>query len=269
MKDEKLRERTEENGRLLRNAAVRLNRECKKPKEDIDENVIRALSDEVRRNAVFQAPSDEVLSEKLARVKDRANRFAAEKLKTENAAPAPKGRKARTAVAIIAAVIAATMSFTAIASISRPDLAEKISSMFEHRDNVTVTPQPEGSVYKRYKSAESLAKKEGIVFLYPSELPEGISLNSATYKFSLGKRTVILTYNKDIYKFAASEEFNYADSSAFPGKENLTVGDVTFNIWNTNGGYQAYAHYNGLEYRINCKDRATLMTVLGGLEEVG
>ena len=256
MKDEKLRERTEENGRLLRNAAVRLNRECKKPKEDIDENVIRALSDEVRRNAVFQAPSDEVLSEKLARVKDRANRFAAEKLKTENAAPAPKGRKARTAVAIIA-------------SISRPDLAEKISSMFEHRDNVTVTPQPEGSVYKRYKSAESLAKKEGIVFLYPSELPEGISLNSATYKFSLGKRTVILTYNKDIYKFAASEEFNYADSSAFPGKENLTVGDVTFNIWNTNGGYQAYAHYNGLEYRINCKDRATLMTVLGGLEEVG
>ena len=266
MKDEKLRERTEENGRLLRNAAVRLNRECKKPEKDIDKNVIRALSDEVRRNAVFQAPSDEVLSEKLARVKDRANRFAAEKLKTENAAPAPKGRKARTAVAIIAA---ATMSFTAIASISRPDLAEKISSMFEHRGNVTVTPQPEGSVYRRYESAESLAKKEGIVFLYPSELPEGISLNSATYKFSLGKRTVILTYNKDIYKFAASEKFDYADSSAFPGGENLTVGDVTFNIWNTNSGYQAYAHYNGLEYRINCKDRATLMTVLGGLEEIG
>lgn len=269
MKDEKLRERTEENGRLLRNAAVRLNRECKKPEEDIDENVIRALSDEVRRNAVFQAPSDEVLSEKLARVKDRANRFAAEKLKTENAAPAPKGRKARTAVAIIAAVIAATMSFTAIASISRPDLAEKISSMFEHRGNVTVTPQPEGSVYKHYDTMKALLKDEDISFLYPAELPKGVSLSFVSCNTSFGKRTVTLTYNKDIYKFVASEDFNYADSSAFPGKENLTVGDITFNIWNTNVGYQAYAHYNGLEYRINCKDRATLMTVLGGLEEVG
>lgn len=269
MKDEKLRERTEENGRLLRNAAVRLNRECKKPKEDIDENVIRALSDEVRRNAVFQAPSDEVLSEKLARVKDRANRFAAEKLKTENAAPAPKGRKARTAVAIIAAVIAATMSFTAIASISRPDLAEKISSMFEHRGNVTVTPQPEGSVYKHYDTMKALLKDEDISFLYPAELPKGVSLSFVSCNTSLGKRTVTLTYNKDIYKFVASEDFNYADSSAFPGKENLTVGDITFNIWNTNVGYQAYAHYNGLEYRISCKDEATLMTVLGGLEEVG
>lgn len=269
MKDEKLRERTEENGRLLRNAAVRLNRECKKPKEDIDENVIRALSDEVRRNAVFQAPSDEVLSEKLARVKDRANRFAAEKLKTENAAPAPKGRKARTAVAIIAAVIAVTMSFTAIASISRPDLAEKISSLFEHRDNVTVTPQPEGSVYKSYKNLKSLLKDEDISFLYPSELPEGVSLSFVSYNKSLGKRSVTLTYNKDIYKFTASENFSYADSSAFPGKENLTVGDITFNIWDTTDSYQAYAHYDGLEYTINCKDRATLMTVLGGLEEVG
>lgn len=269
MKDEKLREQTEENGRLLRNAAMRLNRECKKPEEDIDENVIRALSDEVGRNAVFQAPSDEVLSEKLARVKDRANRFAAEKLKTENAAPAPKGRKARTAVAIIAAVIAVTMSFTAIASISRPDLAEKISSMFEHRDNVTVTPQPEGSVYKSYKNLKSLLEDENISFLYPAELPEGVSLSFVSYNKSLGKRAVTLTYNKDIYKFTVSENFSYADSSAFPGKENLTVGNVTFNIWNTNGGYQAYAHYNGFEYTINCKDRATLMTVLGGLEEVG
>lgn len=269
MKDEKLRERTEENGRLLRNAAVRLNRECKKPEKDIDKNVIRALSDEVRRNAVFQAPSDEVLSEKLARVKDRANRFAAEKLKTENAAPAPKGRKARTAVAIIAAVIAVTMSFTAIASISRPDLAEKISSMFEHRDNVTVTPQPEGSVYKSYKNLKSLLKDEDISFLYPSELPEGVSLSFVSYNKSLGKRSVTLTYNKDIYKFTASENFSYADSSAFPGKENLTVGDITFNIWDTTDSYQAYAHYDGLEYTINCKDRATLMTVLGGLEEVG
>lgn len=269
MKDEKLREQTEENGRLLRNAAMRLNRECKKPEEDIDENVIRALSDEVRRNAVFQAPSDEVLSEKLARVKDRANRFAAEKLKTENASPAPKGRKARTAVAIIAAVIAVTMSFTAIASISRPDLAEKISSMFEHRDNVTVTPQPEGSVYRRYDTMKALLKDEDISFLYPAELPEGVSLSSISYSKSLGKRAVTLTYNKDIYKFTASEKFGYADSSAFPGKENLTVGNVTFNIWDMNGHCQAYAHYNGLEYTINCKDRATLMTVLGGLEEVG
>lgn len=269
MKDEKLREQTEENGRLLRNAAVRLNRECKKPEEDIDENVIRTLSDEVRRNAVFQAPSDEVLSEKLARVKDRANRFAAEKLKTENAAPAPKGRKARTAVAIIAAVIAATMSFTAIASISRPDLAEKISSMFEHRGNVTVTPQPEGSVYKSYKNLKSLLKDENISFLYPAELPEGVSLSSISYSKSLGKRTVTLTYNKDIYSFTVSENFSYADSSAFPGKENLTVGDVTFNIWNTHSGYQAYAHYDGFEYTISCKDEARLMTVLGGLEEVG
>lgn len=269
MKDEKLRERTEENGRLLRNAAVRLNRECKKPEKDIDKNVIRALSDEVRRNAVFQAPSDEVLSEKLARVKDRANRFAAEKLKTENAAPAPKGRKARTAVAIIAAVIAATMSFTAIASISRPDLAEKISSMFEHRDNVTVTPQPEGSVYKSYKNLKFLLEDENISFLYPAELPEGVSLSFVSYNKSLGKRAVTLTYNKDIYKFTVSENFSYADSSAFPGKENLTVGDITFNIWDTTDSYQAYAHYDGLEYTINCKDRATLMTVLGGLEEVG
>lgn len=269
MKDEKLREQTEENGRLLRNAAMRLNRECKKPEEDIDENVIREFSDEVRRNAVFQAPSDEALSEKLARVKDRANRFAAEKLKTENVAPAPKGRKARTAVAIIAAVIAATMSFTAIASISRPDLAEKISSMFEHGENVTVTPQPEGSIYKSYKNLKSLLKDEDISFLYPAELPEGVSLSSISYSKSLGKRKVTLTYNKDIYNFTASEEFDYADSSAFPGKENLTVGNVTFNIWNTNGGYQAYAHYNGLEYTINCNNRATLMTVLGGLEEVG
>ena len=78
-----------------------------------------------------------------------------------------------------------------------------------------------------------------------------------------------MTYNKDIYKFTASENFSYADSSAFPGKENLTVCNVTFNIWDMNGHCQAYAHYNGFEYTINCKDRATLMTVLGGLEEVG
>lgn len=269
MKEENLRRQAEENGRKLRTAAMRLSRECKKHEGDINEDLLRSLSEEVTGNAAFEAPGDDELSEKLVLVKDRANRFAAEKLKTESAVTVPKGRKAKAAVALIAAVVVMIMSFTAVASISNTDLAEKISSIFGHEGNVTVNPEPSDSTYRDYNSAESLAKKENMFFLCPSELPNGIKLKSAVYKSSHGKRTIMLVYNRDIYSFRASEKFNFADSSAFPGEKNVTIGDVTFNIWDVGTSCQAYTHYNGLEYTISCKDEATFMTIFEGLKEVG
>lgn len=253
-----------------RELSRRLEKECKKPVGEADDDAILSLAEEIDSLVPPEQKFTEAeLEKKLADVKLKGNRFIESSTRAQAASRsrAPMSIKWKITIVLVA-VFVIIMSVATCADLSDKEAKDRISSIMTA--NITVTPS--FNRCKSYKNIEDLVEEKQISILYPSTLPNGEELTLATYskENNSDNYDVILTYKKYIYGYNIKTRMEYGDDKPFPGDMNVCVNGIDINLWTiSDGSCQAYWHYNGYEYYMGCTSPEIMMELLEGLREIG
>lgn len=253
-----------------RELSRRLEKECKKPVGEADDDAILSLAEEIDSLVPPEQKFTEAeLEKKLADVKLKGNRFIESSTRAQAASRsrAPMSIKWKITIVLVA-VFVIIMSVATCADLSDKEAKDRISSIMTA--NITVTPS--FNRCKSYKNIEDLVEEKQISILYPSTLPNGEKLTLATYskENNSDNYDVILTYKKYIYGYYIKTRMEYGDDKPFPGDMNVCVNGIDINLWTiSDGSCQAYWHYNGYEYYMGCTSPEIMMELLEGLCEIG
>ena len=179
-----------------RELSRRLEKECKKPVGEADDDAILSLAEEIDSLVPPEQKFTEAeLEKKLADVKLEGNRFIESSTRAQAASRsrAPMSIKWKITIVLVA-VFVMIMSVATCADLSDKEAKDRISSIMTA--NITVTPS--FNRCKSYKNIEDLVEEKQISILYPSTLPNGEELTLATYskENNSDNYDVILTYKK-------------------------------------------------------------------------
>lgn len=133
-------------------------------------------------------------------------------------------------------------------------------------DGITVIRETET---KHYPNIESWLQEENLDILYPSLLPDGVSIDRI-YQSTReeGEVSVIFSFNTPDIRFLAQ---NY-DLNHFEIMEDMEVIEANgyyFGSFSTpDGSYQAFCIFDNIAYGIECTDRDTLLTLINHLKGI-
>lgn len=131
-------------------------------------------------------------------------------------------------------------------------------------DGITVIREAET---KNYPDIESWLQEENLDILYPSILPDGVSIDRIFQSTrGAGEVRIIFTFNTpDVRLLAQNYDLDHYEITE--DMEVIEVNGYCFGILSTpDGGYQAYCTFDNTAYDIVCSERDTLLTLINAFE---
>jgi len=195
------------------------------------------------RNAELRTPLEELLSEY-----ERRNQQGSRKV-------------SRTVIAVAIAAAIATATAAALEYNTVEMLWNAISSPENAVSDTSgnVLSWTEGTRF--YNSFAELLEAESLDILVPAELPNNYLFTHFEVS-TFGGQIVVMAYSPEPYI-----DFNVKIDVDHPVEPLFQIGEIKYNIIETNGHFQAVWNYNGDYYTITAGDESVLSEVIQNLSE--
>ena len=254
-----------------------IDREIEKPDEEIDYDLIEECTARLDELTPLERPyTDEDIEKNLQKLKDDIR-------KTEESAKirsAPTANRWNRPWIKVASAIAAcfVVCFSTLSIVAKNQgygntwefvvtNARKIMGMDSgtqtREDKITLIKPTENITYL---NIEELLREENLPILYPSNLPENLTIKEVRQVFQNdGKYTLIFVFSNRDYNYKV---FNYYRQENYTEyTEIYRVNDKEFYIIQLDeNSYLSVIQYNGYEYVIQCCDFDSLTTILNSMK---
>lgn len=255
-----------------------IDREFLKPDEAIDMDLVDECLEAIARldNLVVERTQDEVeeikknIIEKaegrpLKILHPAAESFAASRSKTGFL----RRKGGRIAAAVIAAALMASLFTVGTAAKQEGfDIKDWIKEILNiepgtsmELGGVTVYYGPD---YEWYESVDEFIEAGDLDILYPSVLPEGISLEKIFVYEMEGQMVYSFQFNNELYSYEVFENSDYTSTNNY---EKIQIGDLCVYVSSfKDGRYQAVFQYDRYQYVVRATDYIDINIIITNLK---
>lgn len=252
--------------------------EAEKPVEEMDVSLVMACVElilELRGETVNFTPEE--VEEKVRKIP-----FVEETTTLNTPPQSVKGRSTKVKsrkILLIAAIISILIAIFAVTSIAFDwNIFDELKNRF---GTVADTPVNEEinvsgiSVYmyegtKIYPNIEEALLNENINILYPSELPENITLKQVSFHNDNMKNKVVLTFNNADFTYYSVFNEKLSQDVLLNAIEILKINNLECYIFEMSdiGITQIYFEFNGNLYKLSYNNKQDLINVIENLKEL-
>lgn len=252
--------------------------ELAKPEAQRDVDLIRECCDYIKElMPPEERHTEEDLRAKCKELTDRIQESCSGKTLSHNVKPRRISFKAAAVIAAVLLVVGGTLAIAATSdgfskafeyvSVRISELLNMDPEDVKKENGITIIRNDKGTTYD---SMESLLAGEGLDIMYPSVLPDGVTIRKVRLlqdadgtRYSVNLQTSSDDISITIYNYLKT------DMTAVEHKEYVSARGISFNWFGQdNGVYQAVCHDRGYEYVIVTHNYSQMITIIENLKEM-